>query len=82
MGRLPAVAETPTAPSATSFREGQEGLLREFIEEHYHVARPHQGLGVDTPIPTESPPHLDGPTKLVATPVLGGLHRRYERQAA
>jgi len=24
--------------------EGVERLLREFIEEYYHVARPHQGL--------------------------------------
>ena len=59
-----------------------ERLLGEFIEEYYHVARPHQGLGGDTPIATESPPDLDGPTTLVATPVLGGLHHRYERQAA
>ena len=59
-----------------------ERLLREFIEEYCHVARPHQGLGGDTPIPTKSPPHLDGPTMLVATAVLGGLHHRHERQAA
>jgi transposase InsO family protein len=59
-----------------------ERLLREFIEEYYHVARPHQGLGGDTPIPTQSPPDLDGPTTLVATPVLGGLHHRYQRRAA
>ena len=57
-------------------------LLGEFIEEYCHVARPHQGLGGDTPIPTESPPDLDGPTTLTATPVLGGLHHRYQRQAA
>jgi len=39
-------------------------------------------LDGNTPIPTESPPDLDGPTKLVATPVPGGLHHRYERRAA
>ena len=59
-----------------------ERLLREFIEEHYHVARPHQGLNGDTPIPTESPPDIDGPTTLVTIPVLGGLHHRYLRAAA
>ncbi len=59
-----------------------ERLLREFIEEYYHVARPHQGLGGDTPTPTESPPEIDGPTRLVAIPVLGGLHHRYVRAAA
>lgn len=30
-------------------------LLGEFIEDYYHVARPHQGLGGDTSFPTESP---------------------------
>jgi hypothetical protein len=57
-------------------------FLREFIEEHYHVARPHQGLGGDTPTPAESPSGLDGPTGLVAIPVLGGLHGRHARVAA
>ena len=59
-----------------------ERLLREFIEEQYHMARSHQGLGGDTPLPTERPPPLDGPATLVATPVLGGLHQRHGRQAA
>jgi len=36
-------------------------VLREFIEEYYHVARPHQGLGGDTPTPTESPPEIGAP---------------------
>jgi putative transposase len=57
-------------------------LLREFIEEYCHVARPHQGLGGETPIATESPPQVDGPTKLVSVPILGGLHHRYVRVAA
>jgi len=59
-----------------------ERLLRKFIEEYYHVARPHRGLGGDTPIPTESPPEIDGPTELVAAPVPGGPHHRYVRVAA
>ena len=59
-----------------------ERLLREFIDEYYHTARPHQGLGGQTPIPTESPPDIAGPTKLVAVPILGGLHHRYDRVAA
>jgi putative transposase len=57
-------------------------LLGEFIAEYYHVARPHQGLDGDTPLPTESPPRFDGPTTLVATPLLGGLHHKYIRVAA
>jgi transposase InsO family protein len=59
-----------------------ERMLREFIEEYYHVGRPHQGLGGDTPVPTESPPEIDGPTQLVAVPILRGLHHRYSRVAA
>jgi putative transposase len=57
-------------------------LLREFIEEYYHVARPHQGLGGETPVPMKDPPHVDGPTRLVATPILRGLNRRHTRIAA
>ena len=28
-----------------------ERFLREFIDDYYHVARPHQGLNGDTPMP-------------------------------
>jgi hypothetical protein len=30
-------------------------LLKEFIEEYYHLARPHQGLNCDTPVPSAKP---------------------------
>jgi putative transposase len=59
-----------------------ERLLREFIQEYYHVARRHQGLGGETPVPTESPPEIDDPATVVAVPILGGLHHRYVRIAA
>jgi len=59
------------------------GLLREFIEGYYHVARPHQGLDGDTPIPQpKADVPITGPTKLISTPILGGLHHRYQRVAA
>jgi putative transposase len=60
-----------------------ERLLREFIEEYYHVARPHQGLDGDAPIaqPKADAPII-GPTRLISTPILGGLHHRYQRVAA
>ena len=58
-----------------------ERLLREFIEEYYHVARPHQGLHGKTPIPNVKP-EISGPSKLISIPVLGGLHHRYVRVAA
>jgi putative transposase len=58
-------------------------LLREFIEDYYHVARPHQGLDGDTPIPQpKADAPITGPTKLISTPILGGLHHRYRRVAA
>jgi transposase InsO family protein len=60
-----------------------ERLLREFIEEYYHPVRPHQGLDGDTPIPQrKADAPITGPTKLISTPILGGLHHRYQRVAA
>jgi hypothetical protein len=59
-----------------------ERLLREFIEEYYHVARPHQGLDGDTPVLQTKQPQILGPSKLISIPVLGGLHHRYIRVAA
>ncbi len=60
-----------------------ERLLREFIGEYYHPVRSHQGLDGDTPIPQQqiSAP-IAGPTTLISTPILGGLHHRYQRVAA
>jgi len=55
-----------------------ERLLREFIEDYYHTARPHQGLGGETPAQET----LSGEGELIAVPVLGGLHHRYYRAAA
>jgi len=55
-----------------------ERLLREFIDDYYHPARPHQGLSGETPLP--QPPPGDG--ELISIPVLGGLHHRYLRLAA
>ena len=59
-----------------------ERLLREFIEDYYHIARPHQGLNGDTPVLQTKQPQILGPSKLISVPVLGGLHNRYVRVAA
>jgi len=60
-----------------------ERLLRKFIEEYYHPARPHQGLDGDTPIPQpKADAPITDPTRLISTPILGGLHHRYRRVAA
>ena len=57
-------------------------LLREYIDEYYHVARPHQGLDGDTPVLKIKPELPAEPTKLISTPVVGGLHHTYTRVAA
>ena len=57
-------------------------LLTEFIDDYYHVARPHQGLKGDTPAGHVRPKCIMRPSKLVPFPVCGGLHHRYERVAA
>ena len=59
-----------------------ERLLREFIEEYYHMARPHQGLNGNTPVSQIKQPKISGPSKLISIPVLEGLHHRYVRVAA
>jgi len=55
-----------------------ERLLREYLTQYYHPARPHQGLGGETPAQET----LSGEGDLIAVPVLGGLHHRYYRAAA
>jgi len=57
-------------------------LLKEFINDYYHIARPHFGLDGETPFPTDKPAPLTEPTRLVSIPVVGGLHHRYMRVAA
>ena len=57
-------------------------LLKEFIEEYYHLARPHQGLNGDTPVPNAKPESAADASRLVSIPVVGGLHHRYMRVAA
>ena len=57
-------------------------LLREYIDDYYHVSRPHQGLAGDTPVRQQEREPIVGPTKLMSIPVLGGLHHRYIRVAA
>jgi len=65
------------------FSEGHlKRLLKEFIEEYYHIARPHQGLDGDPPIAAAKPEPVTGASRLVSIPVVGGLHHRYLRVAA
>jgi transposase InsO family protein len=59
----------------------EEHLLKTLIEyaEYYNESRTHQALGGNAPIPRRVEHEREG--KIVATPVLGGLHHRYSRAA-
>jgi putative transposase len=53
--------------------------LAEYLE-YYHRTRTHLSLDKDAPEPRPTQVVVDGP--IVALPVVGGLHHRYERCAA
>jgi transposase InsO family protein len=53
-------------------------LLRNYLE-YFNYYRPHQGIGQVTPIKSVMTKPPGG--KIVAFPVLGGLHHYYERVA-
>ena len=55
-------------------------VLREYLDGYYHPTRTHLALGKDAPIPRPVQPREMG--QVVAFPILGGLHHRYERRAA
>jgi hypothetical protein len=52
--------------------------VRQYLE-HYHLARPHHGLGNELIVPMEHPPDMDA--KIETTERLGGLLRSYQRAA-
>ena len=52
--------------------------LKEYLR-YFDRARPHQGIGQSIPCPPESLPKSG---RVIALPVLGGLHHDYSRRAA
>ncbi len=64
-------------------------LLYEWVR-HYNAGRPHMALGPGIPQPSVSLPaplhvhrhQLPAPLRMVACPILGGLHHEYELMAA
>ena len=52
--------------------------VRQYLE-HYHIDRPHQGLGNELIVPMEHPPDMD--SEIETTERLGGLLRSYRRAA-
>ena len=59
-----------------------EGVLREYVA-YYNTARPHRSLGLVPPLPGAPPPRASNapPGRIVARPVLGGLHHVYRHAA-
>jgi hypothetical protein len=52
-------------------------ILRAYVDDNFNRARPHQGLGQRMPRPSPSTPEQPPEGRLIATPVLGGLHHDY-----
>jgi transposase InsO family protein len=59
-----------------------EAILREYVA-YYNTDRPHRSLGLTPPLPGARAPRPPGtaPGRVIARPVLGGLHHVYERAA-
>lgn len=61
-------------------RRHLEHILTQFID-HYHLARPHQGLAQRPPCPSAEPIILSDGDHLVGDDRLGGLIHEYRRAA-
>ena len=55
-----------------------ERVLAQYTQ-YFNAARPHQGLGQRIPVSAGTPANTNG--RVIATPVLGGLHHDYRRVA-
>lgn len=57
-------------------------LLSEYVHKYYNPHRTHQGIDGQTPIPSPKyEPTTMAETKLISTPVLGGLYHTYKKIA-
>jgi putative transposase len=56
-------------------------ILQEYVT-YFNQARPHQGIAQAIPEPIVSPPGELKAGKVIAFPVLNGLHHHYRRAAA
>jgi putative transposase len=54
-------------------------VLSVYVENYYNRVRPHLSLNRNASIPRKPDPPPNG--KIVSTPILGGLHHRYQRVA-
>ena len=55
-------------------------VIKEYIA-FFNRARPHQGIGQNIPEGTTSEAKVEGKGKIIAFPVLNGLHHDYQRVA-
>ena len=53
--------------------------LKSFVD-YYHRSRTHLALEKDSPEPRAIQPPASG--RIIAIPLMGGLHHRYERRSA
>ena len=57
-------------------------ILNEYVNDYYNSHRTHQGIGGQTPDKSPVLPETTcAETKLVSTPILGGLYRTYQKVA-
>jgi putative transposase len=56
-------------------------ILKDY-SSYFNQARPHQGVAQRVPAPRVPPPAASKPGKIMAFPVLNGLHHDYRRAAA
>ena len=57
-------------------------ILNEYVHKYYNPHRTHQGIGCQTPDVTPRPPETTvAETRLVSTPILGGLYHTYTKVA-
>ena len=56
-------------------------VLREYVA-HYNSARPHRSLSLETPTGPPVRASLPRAGRIIARPVLGGMHHEYEWVAA
>ena len=58
------------------------GVLHEYVNGYFNVARPHQGLDQQIPGSGDRPSDDSSPAgQIVVRPILGGLHHDYRRAA-
>ena len=55
----------------------QRRILKKYVENDFNSARPHQGLSQNIPVPADSGSLTSTRNKIVAFPILGGLHHDY-----